>query len=62
MPGRGSLSILAQPSEDIFNIDDGVVDEFTRGDRQSPERHRIDRQPKCLENKSRHDNGQRNGC
>ncbi len=37
-----ALPIQSQAPKHVFDIDDGVVDDLANGDRQAPERHRID--------------------
>ena len=33
---------MPQPAEDVFDIDDGVIDQFADGDGQPSQRHRVD--------------------
>ena len=64
--GIALLPVLAQPAEDVLDIDDGVIDQLADGDRKAAQRHRVDRQAKQLEDDGRgqdrdRDRGQRNG-
>ena len=40
--GLGLVPILAQPAEDVLDVDDGVVHERADRDRESAERHRVE--------------------
>ncbi len=37
-------AVLAQPAEDVLDVDDRVIDQFADGDRDAAERHGVDRQ------------------
>ena len=39
----GAALVLAQAPEHVLDVDDGVVDERSDGDRQTPQRHGVDR-------------------
>jgi hypothetical protein len=56
--------VFLKPSQDVFDVDDGVIDEFANRNRQTAERHGVDRQPEILEHENRdqdrdRDRGQR---
>ena len=40
--GIGPPPVLSQPPQDVFHVDDGVVDHLADGDGQAPERHRVE--------------------
>ena len=61
--GRGLpvLPVLAQPAEDVLDVDDRVVDQLADGDGQAAERHRVDRQAEQREHDRRDQDRERDG-
>ena len=39
------LAVLAQPAEDVLDVDHGVVDQFADGDGEAAQRHGVDGEP-----------------
>ena len=54
------MAIFVESPKDILHIDDRIIDQFTEGHRQSPERHCIDRHPADRKDESRNNQRQRN--
>ena len=59
-PRLGQLGVLLQAPDDILDPDHGVVDQLADGDRQPPQRHRIDRHVEQPEDQDGDDEGHRN--
>ena len=53
--GFGRVGVLAEPSENVLDVDDRIIHEFTDGDREPAERHRVDRHSEPLEDQARDD-------
>ena len=47
-------AVLFQPAHDIFDIDDCVIDQFADGDRNTAQRHHIDRLTQQAEDQRSH--------
>ena len=62
--GFRQMFILLQPTEDIFHIDDRIIDEHTDGDRQSTQCHHIQTHAHGIHGQERHGkgNGNRGKC
>ena len=58
--GIRRVLVLAQPAEDVLDVDDRVVDQFADRHGQAAERHRVDRHAEPLEDQPRDDDRQRN--
>ena len=55
------LVVLAQPLINVFNVDDGVVNERTDGDAHAAQRHRVDVHAQQVEHDHRAQERERNG-
>lgn len=51
------IPVLPQSPEDVLDVDDGIIHQFADGDRQTTERHGVDRQPEKMKNDRSHQNG-----
>ena len=57
----GEFAVLPEMLEDIFHIDDRVIDQRAYRNRHTADTHRIDSQSHKLQCQNRHDKRQRNG-
>ena len=56
------MAVFFEPSKDVLDVHDGIVDELPDGDRYASERHRIDGHIEPLKNEECHDKRERNGA
>ncbi len=57
----GPTRVLAQASQHVLDVDDGVVDQFADGDRKAAERHHVDGQAERPQDQQGHRDRQRQG-
>ena len=50
--------IFIQAAKDILDVNDRIIDQFSHGDRQSPEGHHVDRDSAEIKHQSRNDDRQ----
>jgi hypothetical protein len=56
----GQRAIEAQPTDDVLDVDDGVVDDFTERNDQSRDHHRVQRAAPVVEDERSGEERQRN--
>ena len=56
----GFVEVLLQAAEDVLDIDDRIIDQFTDGHRQAAERHRVDGYAEVTEGQRRDDDREGN--
>ena len=50
-----AFAALAQPPNDVLDVDDGVVDDVAEGDHEPGQDHRVDRGPARVQHEARRD-------
>ena len=60
-PGASGCPVLPQAAKDVLHVDDRIVDEFADGNRQSSERHCIDRESGEMKDRRCGEDGNRYG-
>ena len=58
---RREMMVFAQPFEDVFNVDNGIIDQRPDGNGHPPEAHCVEGEAQGLQHQQRHQQRQRNG-
>ncbi len=58
----GAGGVFAESAEDIFDIDDGVIDDHADGDGDAAEGHAVDADAEPFEGEQGDGEGERDGC